>query len=96
MRHMFLVIFMCACASASSDWIPETVKNEKWNWCRLDLDGPDYADKGWCFSYRICRKRFLRDKECVVRRKYCAAGDIACLKSNRLTEKWLSDNAIDL
>ena len=94
MRKFILLAFMCACAS-SSEWTPETVKNEKWNWCRVDLDGPDRADKGWCFSYKVCRKKFLRSQECKTAYKFCGAGDIDCIKKNRLTEKWLTDEAFD-
>lgn len=94
MKYLLLV-FIMSCASADTEWKPETVSQNKefWGWCNQEIDPKEYHDKGWCWSYQECRinTKFLRKdkKECRVKWKFCPAGDIACIKDNKLDEKIL-------
>ena len=86
-----------SCASAKEEWKVETVSQSKefWGWCESDIDEPQYVDRGWCWTYQECmtKKKFLRkdEKICRTLTKFCAAGDIECIKKNKLDEKILID-----
>lgn len=98
-KRMYLILSLLlftSCAS-SSDWVEETVamEDEVWNWCRADLNPPEYADKGWCFStVRVKHRTWPRKDEEEYVTYFCEAGDINCLKKKGLTQKWLVSNPL--
>ena len=92
-KLLIVLLFVSSCASFSSSWSEWKLKsvpmNEKaWRFCRVELDGPTYSEKGMCFQDQECRykKRFLQKKKKQCRNKtlFCKWGDIDCLKSNNI------------
>jgi hypothetical protein len=88
---ILLLLLSCSTLQSEDKWQTVTIAQElrDWRWCSLDLDGPNYADLGWCWIGKECRKRFLRSDECRPKPEFCAAADIACIKANGLDRKVL-------
>lgn len=92
MKYLPLLLLL-SCASAD-EWQAETVSQDKevWSWCNREIDPEEYHDKGWCWSYEEFKweRKFLK-KEKVYRTKwkFCEAGNIACIKDNKLDDKIL-------
>lgn len=94
---IILQVFLFAACATTAEWVREqvAVEEEVWNWCKEELDGPEHADKGWCYTEWETRKRTWPKKdEARAVYHFCAAGDIPCLKKRRLTEKWLIQNPL--
>lgn len=83
---LFLIV---SCASdsvdAKAEWYIKDVATEKreWRYCSEDKDGPEKADKGFCYISQRCIKKFLRKEKCVPLPLFCAHGDFECLRKNK-------------
>ncbi len=87
-----IVVLALSCSTLQSgEWKEVTIAQElrDWRWCSLELDGPKYADLGWCWIGKECKRRFLRSDECRTKPYHCAAADIPCIKANGLDRKIL-------
>lgn len=83
----FSMIFLTACASK---WKRDGVSYEKqdWRFCSLEKDGPQYANKGFCYIDRECKYRFF--KKCRPVPLFCPwpkDSDISCLVKYKILGK---------
>jgi len=73
-----------------SEWKLNSVpsKEKIWRFCREELDGPRYHEKGVCFQDQECRsrKRILGKKKVQCRKKtlFCEWGNVECLKRHNI------------
>ena len=87
---MFCITFLCSCAHSRDwgAWTLENISSEKqvWRRCTEILDGPNYANKGECYSMRECRTRKTilgnQKKECRRFTLFCGWGDIECMQKH--------------
>lgn len=90
MKWIVILIFTClySCASISADWGPwqmEDVQSKErvWRFCKEELDGPEFHNKGICYISEECRtKRTILGndkKECRKLPLFCEWGNVDCL-----------------
>jgi hypothetical protein len=92
MRFLSLLLLLsCAGATTAADWkeVPMAQSDQQWRWCSEHLDGPEKADRGFCWISKECKKKFLAKDECRNKPYFCAFTDIECFKRNDFPNKKL-------
>jgi len=89
LKTLIVLLISISCTSVDSkdwsSWIMVDVpsKEREWEFCREDLHGPDFHQKGFCWIAEECRYRktiFNNTKnECRPITLFCKWGDIECL-----------------
>jgi len=76
-----LFLSIISCASAKKAWVrvDGPMESWEWRWCKKDLDGPAFHDKGICYISQKCKKKMVGSK-CKPDPIICLHGDINCLK----------------
>lgn len=85
---IFSIILLSACASdsdAKAKWYVKDVsmKKREWRYCSEDLDGPEKADKGFCYISQRCIDKAFRKERCEPVPLFCVHGDFECLRKNK-------------
>ena len=79
MKFLLILSLFLSCAST---WKPERVefKKERWNICTEELNGEEYALKGFCYRRKYIKKRFLIPDLIKIKTEFVSFDDKEGLK----------------